>query len=388
MKAIAVIGAAFGDEGKGRLVDHFAAKAEAPAVVVRYNGGAQAGHTVVTPKGERHVFHHFGSGTFAGAHTYLSSNFIGNPLLFCTELEELLKKVPDLTVIVNPAMPISTPYDMLLNREIESHRGNNRHGSCGLGISETVERLIRGPALFFAQADDNDLMVNRILDIKNKWVPSRLKEAGIKPSDAFLTAWENKALFDEFSESIYKMRKLVNMESNAFLKRYKTIIFEGSQGLGLDSNHKYFPHVTRSHPGINNIQLICLNPGIKSVDVCYVTRAYTTRHGAGPFPTEDQSLSYPDQTNSENNWQGKLRFGCLDLDLIRENIQNDMAQSKIARTNSIAITCLDQIQGDEIKVKANDKTAIIKIQHLAELVKMVTGINRIITSKSNSRKKG
>ncbi|GAJ18287.1 unnamed protein product, partial [marine sediment metagenome] len=112
MRAIAVIGANFGDEGKGRIVDQISSTAESPTVVVRYNGGAQAGHAVVTPEGNEHVFSHFGSGTYVGASTWLSDFFIGNPFLWTREYKELKSINPD--CIIHPYMPLSTPYDMLI----------------------------------------------------------------------------------------------------------------------------------------------------------------------------------------------------------------------------------------------------------------------------------
>src|SRR5262245_5537631 len=89
-KAHAVIGAGYGDEGKGVLVDALASTRSGPTVVVRSNGGAQAGHTVTLPDGRRHVFHHFGAGALAGAATHLSRFFVHHPMLFASEREALI----------------------------------------------------------------------------------------------------------------------------------------------------------------------------------------------------------------------------------------------------------------------------------------------------------
>ena len=115
-----VIGANYGDEGKGLMTDYLVKKHNAE-VVVRFNGGAQAGHTVVTPDGQRHVFSHFGSGTLAGARTFLSKHFVANPILFLKEkkvLEELspTKKLHNRFMWVDPSVMITTPYDMLINQ--------------------------------------------------------------------------------------------------------------------------------------------------------------------------------------------------------------------------------------------------------------------------------
>lgn len=129
-----VIGANYGDEGKG-LVTDFLSNSE--TLVVRFNGGAQAGHTVVTPEGQRHVFHHIGSGALRGAATLLSRFFIVNPFIFLKEVKELGFEP---TVSIDPRASVTTPYDMLLNQAVERKRGEERHGSCGLGINETVTR--------------------------------------------------------------------------------------------------------------------------------------------------------------------------------------------------------------------------------------------------------
>ena len=98
-KVKVVIGANFGDEGKGLMTDYFASK-EDNAIVVLHNGGAQRGHTVITPEGYRHVFRHFGSGAYVGAATYITKEFIVNPILFRQEYEKLAKHVAFLKYIL------------------------------------------------------------------------------------------------------------------------------------------------------------------------------------------------------------------------------------------------------------------------------------------------
>lgn len=385
MKAIAVIGANFGDEGKGRIVDHFAAFGKSPVVVIRYNGGAQAGHTVVSPDGKRHIFSHFGSGSFVGATTYLSRYFIGNPILFEKELDSLLNAGLQLTVVANPDMPISTPYDMLLNREFESNRGAARHGSCGYGVSETVERLCNTPYKLFLSDIIKKNHKNTVMQIRDKHVPARLRAYGItNPSGDFMAAWKSDDLLERYFASIDRMVKTVNVSSSVCLKKYSTIIFEGAQGLGLDERHKYFPHVTRSKTGIDNVESICKEIGVGGVSVVYVTRAYLTRHGAGPLPTEDSSLRYDDASNVENDWQGKLRFGCLDVDLMAENIKSDRKRTTIKTDRTVAVTCFDQVPED-VAVRVNNRVIRIHKDTLPNTILNATGISNIIVSKSNHR---
>ena len=118
----------------------YAAAVGCDGIVVRFNGGAQAGHTVVTPEGRRHVFSHIGSGTFAGAATFLSRFFVSHPLLFLKEWEVLAAQGVRPVVYVDPDSPVTTPYDMMINQIIEQEQGAARHGSCGLGFGETLER--------------------------------------------------------------------------------------------------------------------------------------------------------------------------------------------------------------------------------------------------------
>src|SRR5262249_4576381 len=183
MNATAVIGANFGDEGKGLITDFLAAKDPANTMVIRFNGGAQAGHTVVTPAGRRHVFHHFGAGSLAGARTFLSRFFIVNPFLWYKERQEL----PELTepMAVDRRAMLTTPYDMLINQEAERFRGRQRHGSCGIGINETVERCGGEFATHVADIERPNRLRELLIKIAGHSV-ARLEHLGVPPSPFFL----------------------------------------------------------------------------------------------------------------------------------------------------------------------------------------------------------
>jgi adenylosuccinate synthase len=142
MRATAVIGAAFGDEGKGLLTDHYVSELRAHGrrpIVCRFNGGANAGHTVVRGA-KRHVFSHFGAGSLLEAETYLSEFFVANPLLWQKEWRQLVELGVEPVVYLDRQAPLTVPYDIMINQFAEEHRGNHRHGSCGIGIHETVVR--------------------------------------------------------------------------------------------------------------------------------------------------------------------------------------------------------------------------------------------------------
>ncbi|HJZ94683.1 MAG TPA: adenylosuccinate synthetase [Gemmataceae bacterium] len=344
MRATAVIGANFGDEGKGLLTDYLAAQDPAGTVVVRFNGGAQAGHTVITPAGRRHVFHHFGSGSLAGARTFLSRHFIVNPFLWDKERKEL----PDLALPmhVDRRAMLTTPFDMLVNQEAERFRGNHRHGSCGIGINETVERC-GGPLATVVADIDRPTRLRELLEGIAERSLSRLEQLAVAPSPFFLEMVRSEALVASYLELCDQFRWAEHLvDGPAALPGFRHVVFEGAQGLLLDERHRFFPHVTRSRTGIHNVARIAAEVGLQELEVVYVTRTYLTRHGAGPFPTERPGLSFPDPTNAPNEWQGALRFGDLDIPLMAESIANDLSDTGGLRVAPyLAVTCLDQVPG-------------------------------------------
>lgn len=329
-----VIGANFGDEGKGLLCDFYAAPS---STVVRFNGGAQAGHTVWRD-GVRHVFHHFGSGTLRGARTYLSRFFINNPILYFRELATL-RLTP--RVAADPLGLVSTPYDMMINQMVEQARGGARHGSCGLGINETVKRTDAGYAIVLDDLGRLSTLGDMLRDVREEWVPARLAELEITAPDEWQDRLNSDAILDAFVEHCAEYRKQVAV--CALGDCSGDIIFEGAQGLLLDEDHYFFPHVTHSHTGLRNVVELASEANITHLDVTYATRAYATRHGAGPFPREVPGLAYADATNVPNDWQGSLRFGLLDLDLLAESITRDLQHADLSVRHGLAVTCLDQV---------------------------------------------
>ena len=138
MKAIVTVGLGFGDEGKGATVDFLTRHYDA-RWIVRYSGGAQAGHNVQLPDGRRHTFSQFGAGTLAGAQTYLGPRVVVCPDTLGPEaqhLAELGVENPHQALTMHPDCLLSTTYHMSMNRMREIDRGGDRHGSCGLGIGE------------------------------------------------------------------------------------------------------------------------------------------------------------------------------------------------------------------------------------------------------------
>lgn len=312
MRARVVIGANFGDEGKGLVTDYLCSRGA--GVVVRFNGGAQAGHTVVTPDGRRHVFGHFGSGSFHGVPTFLSEFFVCNPIAFFKELSELHAVGLDPSVFAHPSCLVTTYADMIINQRLEAARGKDAHGSVGLGFGETIERS-QLPELQITMADlwnGSAGLVDRLEQICDKYARFRTGKKIDEPEmlKKFLQGC------DMFAERV----------SPAGIADCKDPVFEGSQGLLLDQNNKdFFPHVTRSNTGIRNARVLCQQGGMDEIEAYYVSRTYLTRHGHGPLPGEDSSMSFADDTNIAHPWQGKIRFAPLDISALENRCSADFA---------------------------------------------------------------
>jgi adenylosuccinate synthase len=354
--AHAVIGANFGDEGKGLATDALAADLMSRGldpVVVRSNGGAQAGHTVET-QGRRHVFHHVGSGAFTGARTHLSRFFVAHPTLLLREFDELRPLLPATPEIsIDPGAQVTTPWDVLLNQAAEAARGDARHGSCGVGFGETLERVARGHPLMVADLAAPDL-ADRLVAIRDGWARSRLEALGVADHPevtAHRDALWSDALLARFVSESRIFASLLTARSDAELGS-ETVLFEGAQGLMLDMDLGVMPHLTRSNTGLRNMISIAQSSGIGEIRPLYMTRAYMTRHGAGPLRHETKTLPWAevmDPTNRPNAWQGSLRLAPLDLDETARFIQRDLAfaqGSGVRVSPEIGVSCLDQMWGE------------------------------------------
>jgi adenylosuccinate synthase len=339
-----VIGAAYGDEGKGATVNSLANE---QSLVVRFNGGCQAGHTV-EHDGIRHVFSHFGAGTLRGAETYLSSFFVTSPLAFYNEHKALISYGLYPRVYVSKDCLVTTPWDMMLNRALEDSRGDKRHGSVGVGFNETIERCQHEQfRLTVGDLDDGKLLQEKLEDIAEVWVSLRARELDISIE-------HNKYDIDDMWDLCHMMLadvSVVNNEqefmANRIAKNRQHTIFEGAQGLMLDQTYGTFPYVTRSNCGLKNV--LQLVPNSTQLNLIYVTRAYTTRHGAGPFPNELPDKPYSDivdQTNLPHYYQGSLRFSYLNLDTLKYAIHRDLDDANDTVGLIYAhghMTCLDQL---------------------------------------------
>ena len=364
-----VIGANFGDEGKGYMTDYFANEAKEQnksCLVVCHNGGSQKGHTVVSPSGLRHVFHHFGSGNITGADTYLSKDYIVNPITFNKEYEELKRKGIVTKTFVHKDCLTTTPFDMMINQIVEEYRNGDRHGSCGLGINETIvrnnnlDKMTISDILSLLQLHLVDHVYSNLNYIESYYIPDRLKELGV---NSIPTKWveilsKKENIIDNYIIDLYMMQSRIELVDDSILDKYEYVIFEGAQGLLLDQNNiEYFPHLTPSNTGLMNPVNIIKDKNVNDIEVCYVTRTYMTRHGAGKFNSEcskdEINPNMVDLTNVPNEFQGTLRYGKLDLNDLKNRIENDFNSNSgdLDIKKSLAITHMNEYGIDINKIK-------------------------------------
>ena len=367
MKTVKIVtGANFGDEGKGYMTDYFANEAKEQnksCLVVCHNGGSQKGHTVVSPSGLRHVFHHFGSGNIAGADTYLSKDFIVNPIIFNKEYEDLKRKGIVTKTFVHKDCLVTTPFDMMINQIVESSRDKDRHGSCGLGVNETIVRSkAHTDGVTITDFLKYSLDFKRyILDLYAcRYLSFRLEQLGVKsiPIKWLDILSKKNNIIDNYIDDFYTMLNYIEVVDDSIFDKYEYVIFEGAQGLLLDQNNmEYFPHLTPSNTGLTNPVNMIKDKNVTDIEACYVTRTYMTRHGAGRFDTEcsknEINPNMVDLTNVPNEFQGTLRYGKLDLNDLKNRIEKDFDSNRngLNIKKSLAITHINEYGIDEEKAR-------------------------------------
>jgi adenylosuccinate synthase len=311
-----VIGLGFGDEGKGITTDYLASK-NPDSFVVRFSGGHQAGHTVVVD-GKRHVFSNFGSGSFRGIPTYWLSSCPIEPMALTHELELLQIKGVQPKLFIDENCPITTPFD------IEYNRMNSKilsDGSCGMGIFSTFKREQENYHLRF-----QDLFNTSVFLIKLNLIKKYYTQVGVPEYfDYFLECCE----YITESENIKVIDKTMLSINDGGL------IYEGSQGLLLDKDIGFFPHVTPSNTGTKGLKLKYPS------EIFLVTRGYQTRHGNGPMTNTSHNAKIildKDETNVNNTFQGEFKISVLDLDLLTYGVVKDEF-IRNNHFNNLVITC-------------------------------------------------
>ncbi len=336
-----VVDLGYGDAGKGTVVDWLCSRGGAEPVraqpvrtVVRFNGGAQAGHNVVTADGRHHTFAQFGSGTFTpGVRTHLSRFVLVDPLALAAEAAHLASAgVPDaldrLTVDVGALL--TTPYHAAANRAREQARGRQRHGSCGMGIGETARYARDHPA---DAPRARDCLTPRVLARKLTALRDRLAgEVGTLDAPAVADVC---AAYRAFAER-------VALADEGFLSRVlrlgqQAVVFEGAQGVLLDEWHGFHPYTTWSTTTFACAETLLAEARLAGAEATAtrigVTRCYQTRHGPGPFVTEDPRLELPEPHNVRGAWQGEFRTGHLDAVALRYGLEVAGGADVIALTH-------------------------------------------------------
>lgn len=344
-----VVGLAYGDEGKGTIVEHQVRTRDAK-LVVRFNGGAQAGHNVVLADGRHHTFAQFGCGTFAGAATLLSRHVLVNPSTLLAEARDLAGKgVPDplrLMHIDREAL-VTTPFHVAANRLRELTRGDARHGSCGMGIGETVEdaRLFPDHAIRIRDFEDATRLRRKLEALQGRKFGEmqQLEKQGRRPekSEAWTRASGLLVSGDAVEAAIdaaTRVRTLCTRVDETFLARHLAegpVVFEGAQGALLDQDYGFHPHTTWSRTCAANAYDLLDDIQEWDVAIIGVTRAFMTRHGAGPFVTEDPRwLPYVEHDHNRTGpWQGAFRAGHLDLVALRYGAKVALVPDEVAVTH-------------------------------------------------------
>lgn len=407
-----VIGKNFGDEGKGQTVSDLCKGAS--ALVVRHNGGAQAGHTV-EEGAFRFVFHQIGSGSLWGAPTYWSHTFLPDLLKLGEEVCELKKNILP-TIFAHSECACTIIYDVLLNSLAETLRGEQKHGSCGMGIYEAVLRgrreeyklCLREFAVTVKDGASCGERTRRIVEklkfIRQKYVATRLEQLREEFAhrwqereiqDWIELIWDDNVLRNTAEEMCENFDRYVRIaDQRALWQQYDRIVFENAQGLLLDEdNLEYYPHLTPSHTGLYNVAALLeelsgkwLQEILESstekqytralpLEIIYVTRTYVTRHGAGRLDCEcakeDICPTMEDKTNVPNPWQDSLRYAkhpsveeffrpvLQDLKLLQENALRDEFAVNVA----VRLTHLDETDG-KILFADGEKT----VREIEELI--------------------
>ena len=318
MRTIAVIGKNFGDEGKGFACSRLASSLK-NALIIKHNGGGQAGHTVEDPEGKwRFIHHQIGAGAEYHVPTLFADSFMPDLFQLGKEVKEFTELFGFQPILYSEKNArVSTIDDVLLNMGAEVARGKNRHGSCGMGIEECVQRNAAGYGITveeLATWTKQDLL-DRLKQIRKEYTERRAKILGIYSSNPYYEMLHNETVLENFVVEVKENVKLLTLidVDRKWLEEFQNLIFETGQGLLLDQDYEvYAPHLTSSKTGIHNPTIFLEKRGLSLDEAIYVTRPYVTRHGNGPLPCEVKRSELPgvgeDLTNQPNEWQGILRY--------------------------------------------------------------------------------
>ncbi len=342
MANLLVVGTQWGDEGKGKIIDLLTPSFD---VVARYQGGHNAGHTVIV-KGKKIILHLVPSGILhSGKLCVIGNGVVLDPRAFLEELEELKKygiKVDD-NIAVSKNAHLILPYHSLLEEVCEERRGKRMIGTTRRGIGPSYEDKMARRGIRVGDLLDLDVLKEKIeenVELKNIYFAHFQKPL-----------FDARAVYEEYKNyaaQIKKYIKDVSLILDEKMRAGKSVLFEGAQGTLLDIDHGTFPFVTSSSSTAGGV---CTGLGVspRCIDsVMGVAKAYTTRVGSGPFPTEifDETGKYLSKRGNE--------FGATTGRPRRCGWFDAVAVSYSCRVNGIdriALTKPDVLDGlDEVQV--------------------------------------
>ncbi|MCB1193001.1 MAG: adenylosuccinate synthetase [Leptospiraceae bacterium] len=351
-----VVGLGYGDEGKGTITD-FLARSHDTKLVIRYNGGPQAAHNVVNPQGLWHCFSQVGSASLIpSTFTYLSEYMILDLLALENETKALAEKGINDTfqrIYVHPYCPIVTPYHQSLNKIRELRRGTENHGSCGMGVGEIYKDL-KEPDRSILRAGDLHEFQNfsekfhAIRGVKIEMAENLLSESNqaIRVELDAMKKFDVSFLLSKYSNLQRLLQKNILPIQDIPSQNQKLIIYEGAQGILLDEKYGFYPYITPSNTTTGNAEIIHNRFPRNHLKKIGVSRCFATRHGKGPFVTEETQLSQllQDKYNVYGKWQGEFRFGWLDLISLRYSLECTNGVDEMTFTNLDQFQKLSQFQ--------------------------------------------
>lgn len=342
MANVVIVGSQWGDEGKGKITDMISKKTD---VVVRYQGGNNAGHTVVVEEGEFKL-HLIPSGILYEDTTCVIANgVVIDPAVLLEEIESLLDRgvgVNDFHISSNAH--VIMPYHRQLDQLEEARKGNGKIGTTGRGIGPVYMDKIGRFGIKMGDLLNEEVLrekLEAVLELKN----SILTE--VYDADSF-DIDELVAEYLEYGEQLEEYITDTSYLVNQAIKQGDNVLFEGAQGTLLDIDHGTYPYVTSSNPTAGGA---CTGVGVgptKIDSVLGIVKAYTTRVGAGPFPTEltgEMGEIIRKQGQEFGTTTGRpRRCGWLDATIVRY-------AARVNGLTSLAVTKLDVLDGlEKIKV--------------------------------------
>ncbi|MFY9334781.1 MAG: adenylosuccinate synthase [Mycobacterium sp.] len=296
MPAIVLIGAQWGDEGKGKATDLLGGRVQ---WVVRYQGGNNAGHTVVLPSGENFALHLIPSGILTpGVTNVIGNGVVVDPGVLLTELHGLEERGVDTSgLLISADAHLLMPYHVAIDKVTERYLGNKKIGTTGRGIGPCYQDKIARIGIRVADVLDPDLLAAKIgasLEFKNQVLVKIYNRKALDPHEI------TDALLEQaggFAHRIADTRLLLGRA----LEAGQTVLLEGSQGTLLDVDHGTYPYVTSSNPTAGGAAVGSGVGPTRITTVLGILKAYTTRVGSGPFPTElfDENGEYLAKTGGE-----------------------------------------------------------------------------------------